>query len=260
VFLFQGPTRGAILLCKHPSIHFLASGPIFKPSLVVVPSVFASESSKTKSENHWQFQRQCRLHLLWHPPLPLQPHDLRTVINVAFATDKCRGPFSATIVGKEKHVRETYNRDCERDKANTVKETRLKFAAINPDQWEKIDVGLALSVFHQDTISEQALHVATGLGRLDAFLEWLRVRRRTAAFDSTFDSNFVALYRDQVEFLKNQVPEHPLRDCQWKSKLNTLEYCVSSATLFNKLFMNKGKKITRRNLENVRLHVDEDRG
>jgi hypothetical protein len=46
----------------------------------------------------------------------------------------------------------------------TVKETRLKFAAINPDQWEKMDVGLALCVFHQDTISEQALHIATGLG------------------------------------------------------------------------------------------------
>jgi hypothetical protein len=50
VFLFQGPTRGVISLCKHPSIHFLASGPIFEPSLVVVPSVFASESLKTKSD------------------------------------------------------------------------------------------------------------------------------------------------------------------------------------------------------------------
>jgi hypothetical protein len=83
-----------------------------------------------------------------------------------------------------------------------VKETRLKFAAINPDQWEKMDVGLALCVFHQDTISEQALHIATGLGRRDAFLEWLRVRPRSTASDSTFDSNFVALYCDQVEFLK----------------------------------------------------------
>jgi hypothetical protein len=69
--------RGVISLCKHPAIHFLASGPIFKPSLVVVRSVPASESLKTKNENHWQFQRQCCLHLLRHPPLPLQllhPH------------------------------------------------------------------------------------------------------------------------------------------------------------------------------------------
>ena len=59
-----------------------------------------------------------------------------------------------------------------------------------------MDVGLALRAFHQDTMSEQALHVAAGLGRRDAFLEWLRVRPRSAASDSTFDSNFVALCRD----------------------------------------------------------------
>jgi hypothetical protein len=124
-----------------------------------------------------------------------------------------------------------------------------------------MDVGLALCVFHQDTISEQALHIATGLGRLDAFLEWLRVRPRSTAGDSAFHSNFVELYRAQVQFLKNEITKQlSQEDSQWKSKLNTLEYCVATATLFNELFMNKGKKITRENLENVRLHVDEALG
>jgi hypothetical protein len=91
-----------------------------------------------------------------------------------------------------------YFRDCNRENANTVRETRLKYATIYPDQWEKMDVGLALSVFHHDTISEQALHIATGLGRRDEFLEWLRVSPKSTVGDSTFDSDFVALYHYQV--------------------------------------------------------------
>jgi hypothetical protein len=71
------------------------------------------------------------------------------------------------------NIRETFDRDCEREKANTVKETPLKFAGTKPDQWEKMDVGLALSIFHRNTISEQTVHIANGLGRKDAFLEWL---------------------------------------------------------------------------------------
>jgi hypothetical protein len=112
--------------------------------------------------------------------------------------------FEGAVFGW-KHVRETCDHGCEREKANTVKETRLKFAAMNPDQWEKMDVGLAMSVFHHDTMSEIALHVATGLGRLNAFLEWLCVRPRSTAIDSTFDCNFVALCLvDQVKFLKTR--------------------------------------------------------
>ena len=163
-----------------------------------------------------------------------------------------------------KHIRETYDRDCDREKAGMVKETRLKFAGMNPDQWENMDVGLALSVFHQDTISEQALHIATGLGKRDAFLEWLRVTPRSAVGDATFGSNFVALYRKQVEFLKTEMSKRllvPTQECsQWKSKLNTLEFTVATATLFNELFMNKEKKITRKNLESVRSHVDKALG
>jgi hypothetical protein len=69
-----------------------------------------------------------------------------------------------------------------------------------------MDVGLALvCVFHHNTISELALHIATGLGKCGTFLEWLRVMPRSTAGDSTFHSNFVALYRDQVQFLKNEM-------------------------------------------------------
>jgi hypothetical protein len=153
------------------------------------------------------------------------------------------------IVFGWKHIREIYVRDCEREKANTVKETHLKFAAANPDQWEKMDVGLALCMFHQDTVSEQALHIATGLGKRNAFLEGLRVMHRSTLGDSTFDSNFVALYRDQVAFLKNAMGR--TQDSQWQSKLNTLEYSVATSTLFNELLMNKEKKITLGNLGNI---------
>jgi hypothetical protein len=121
-----------------------------------------------------------------------------------------------------------------------------------------MDVGLALSVLHHNTISKLALHIATGLGKRDAFLEWLRVTSRSTIGDSTFGSKFAALFRDQVRFLKNEVSNQ--RDSQWQSKLNTLEYCVATATLFNELFMNKEKLITLQNLEHVRSHVDEALG
>ena len=60
-----------------------------------------------------------------------------------------------------------------------------------------------------------------------------------------------------MEFLKNEMPKQFSQDTPWKSKLHTLEYSVATATLFNELFMNKGKKITKQNLEDVRSHVDE---
>jgi hypothetical protein len=190
-------------------------------------------------------------------------HNLKNMRNALLESDFPSGKrnfqFDGVVFGW-KHIRETYDRDREREKANTVKETRLKFAAVNPDQWEKMDVGLAMCVFHQDTISEQALHIASGLGRRDAFLEWLRVRPRSTASDQTFESNFVGLYRDQIEFLKNEIPKQLSQDTPWKSKLNTLEYSVAIATLFNELFMNKGKKITRKNWNSVRSHVDEALG
>jgi hypothetical protein len=50
------------------------------------------------------------------------------------------------------------------------------------------------------TISEHALHIgATGLGKCDASFDWLRVTPRSTAGDLTFDSNFVALYCDQLQ-------------------------------------------------------------
>jgi hypothetical protein len=106
---------------------------------------------------------------------------------------------------------------------------------------------------------------AAGLGRRDAFLEWLCVTPRSTAGDQAFDSNFVALYRDQVRFVKNEMSKQlPLsthaQDSQWKSKLNTLKFSVATSTLFNDLFMNKKKKITLQNFENVILHVDEALG
>jgi hypothetical protein len=197
-------------------------------------------------------------------------HNLKNVRNALLESDfpsgKRKFQFEGVAFGW-KHVRETFDRDCERERANTVRETRLKFAGTKPDQWEKMDVSLALSVFQHDTMSEQALHIATGLGSRDAFLEWLRVTPRTDVGDSTFGSNFVALCRDQLRFLKNEIskrlepsidPTNPIS--QWKSKLNTLECSVATATLFNELFMNKKKKMTLKNLESVRLHVDEALG
>jgi hypothetical protein len=123
-----------------------------------------------------------------------------------------------------------------------------------------MDVGLAMTVFHHDTICEMALHVATGICRLDTYLEWLRVRPRITDRDSTYDSDFAALYRDQVEFLRREIPKQQSQDSQWKSKLNTLEFCVTTATLFNELFMNKAKKVTLQNFDKVRLHVDKALG
>ena len=187
-------------------------------------------------------------------------HNLKNMRNALLDSD-FRGKRNFQLDGVAfgwKHIREIYDRDREREKkGKTVAETHLKFAAVNPDQWEKMDVALALSIFHQDTISEQALHIATGLGKRESFLEWSRVRPTNPTFDSAFHSNFVSLHRHQMEFLKNEMPKQFSQDTPWKSKLHTLEYSVATATLFNELFMNKGKKITKQNLEDVRSHVDE---
>jgi hypothetical protein len=144
-------------------------------------------------------------------------HNLKNVRNALLESDFPRGKRRFQFQGVPfgwKHIRETFDRDCERERANTVRETRLKFAGTKPDQWEKMDVGLALSVFKHDTISEQALHITTGLGKHDAFLEWLRVTSRTDAGDSTFSSNFVSLYRFVVKSGRNSgtgagIPENP---------------------------------------------------
>jgi hypothetical protein len=187
-------------------------------------------------------------------------HNVKNVRNALLESDSPKGKrkfqFEGSVFGW-KHIREIYARDCEREKAQTVRETRLKFAAVFPDQWEKMDVGLALSIFHPDTVSEQALHIATGLGQRDAFLESLRTSRSTVA-DSTFDSIFVALYRDQVAFLKNVMGR--THDSEWQSKLHTLEYSIATSILFNELFMNKEKKITLGNFDSVRSHVDRALG
>jgi hypothetical protein len=102
-------------------------------------------------------------------------HNLKNVRNALLESDSPSGKRKFQFEGVEFgwNIRETFDRDCEREKANTVKETPLKFAGTKPDQWEKMDVGLALSIFHRNTISEQTVHIANGLGRKDAFLEWL---------------------------------------------------------------------------------------
>lgn len=153
------------------------------------------------------------------------------------------------------HVEAAYNsRDCAKEEAGTIRETRLKFLAIYPDNWELMDVSLAKCTMYQDTISELALHIADGLGKREEYVDSLDITDRgtaTSNVDATFSHfQFVPFYPHQLEFLKREIASQLLvalsEDLkERKSKVHILEYLVTGGTLFNELFMNKEKRINR---------------